>query len=44
MSCSACDSECYHFEKPPHQVTITKGFWIGQTEVTVGGACKGDSE
>ena len=23
-------------EKPPHQVTITKGFWIGQTEVTVG--------
>ena len=23
-------------EKPPHQVTITKGFWLGQTEVTVG--------
>ena len=22
-------------EKPPHQVTITKGFWMGQTEVTV---------
>jgi serine/threonine protein kinase len=34
MGCSAGDSECYQNEKPAHQVTITKGFWIGQTEVT----------
>src|SRR5208282_4475685 len=27
--------ECFDTEKPPHQVTITKGFWLGQTEVTV---------
>ena len=27
--------ECDDDEKPPHQVTITKGFWMGQTEVTV---------
>jgi serine/threonine-protein kinase len=36
MGCSPGDSECYPDEKPPHQVTITKGFWLGQTEVTVG--------
>ena len=36
MGCSAGDTECRSDEKPPHQVTITKGFWIGQTEVTVG--------
>jgi formylglycine-generating enzyme required for sulfatase activity len=35
MGCSPGDSECGIEEKPPHQVTITKGFWIGQTEVTV---------
>ena len=35
MGCSPGDDECYDFEKPPHQVTITKGFWMGQTEVTV---------
>jgi len=34
MGCSPGDDECYDDEKPPHQVTITKGFWIGQTEVT----------
>jgi len=35
MGCSAgalCDDD----EKPLHEVTISKGFWIGQTEVTVG--------
>ena len=35
MGCSAgalCDGD----EKPLHAVTISKGFWIGQTEVTVG--------
>jgi serine/threonine-protein kinase len=35
MGCSPGDSECFDFEKPSHQVTITKGFWMGQTEVTV---------
>ena len=34
MGCSSGDSECSAEEKPPHQVTITKGFWMGQTEVT----------
>jgi formylglycine-generating enzyme required for sulfatase activity len=36
MGCSPGDSECKDNEKPPHQVTSTKGFWLGQTEVTVG--------
>jgi formylglycine-generating enzyme required for sulfatase activity len=36
MGCSPGDSECSDDEKPSHQVTITKGFWIGQTPVTVG--------
>jgi len=36
MGCSPGDSECVDWEKPSHQVTITKGFWIGQTPVTVG--------
>jgi formylglycine-generating enzyme required for sulfatase activity len=35
MGCSPGDGECYDNEKPSHQVTVTKGFWIGQTEVTV---------
>jgi formylglycine-generating enzyme required for sulfatase activity len=34
MGCSAGDGACESIEKPAHQVTITKGFWIGQTEVT----------
>jgi formylglycine-generating enzyme required for sulfatase activity len=34
MGCSPGDSECYKYEQPPHQVTITKGFWLGQTPVT----------
>jgi len=36
MGCSPGDKECQDDEKPPHQVTITKGYWLGQTEVTVG--------
>jgi formylglycine-generating enzyme required for sulfatase activity len=36
MGCSPGDNECYDFEKPPHQVAITGGFWLGQTEVTAG--------
>jgi formylglycine-generating enzyme required for sulfatase activity len=35
MGCSPGDSECFDHEKPSHQVTISKGFWMGQTEVTV---------
>jgi formylglycine-generating enzyme required for sulfatase activity len=34
MGCSPDDFECADSEKPAHSVTITKGFWIGQTEVT----------
>jgi formylglycine-generating enzyme required for sulfatase activity len=34
MGCSTGDSECDSDEKLPHQVTITKGFWLGQSEVT----------
>jgi formylglycine-generating enzyme required for sulfatase activity len=34
MGCSPGDTECDAFEAPAHDVTITKGFWIGQTEVT----------
>jgi formylglycine-generating enzyme required for sulfatase activity len=36
MGCSPGDSECEPDEKPAHRVSITKGFWLGQTEVTVG--------
>jgi formylglycine-generating enzyme required for sulfatase activity len=36
MGCSPSDNECYDFEKPPHQVAISEGFWLGQTDVTVG--------
>jgi formylglycine-generating enzyme required for sulfatase activity len=32
MGCSG--SDCAEAEKPQHRVRITKGFWIGQTEVT----------
>jgi formylglycine-generating enzyme required for sulfatase activity len=34
--CSPGDSKCSGDEKPTHQVTITRGFWIGQTPVAVG--------
>jgi len=37
MGCSPADSECAEDEKPAHAVTITKGFWIGQTPVTQAG-------
>jgi len=36
MGCSPRDNDCTDAEKPAHQVTITKGFWMGQTPVTVG--------
>ena len=36
MGCSPGDAECYESEKPAHNVTISNGFWMGQTAVTVG--------
>jgi len=36
MGCSPGDAEGYDDEKPPHTVRITRGFWLGQTPVTVG--------
>ncbi len=35
MGCSPDDSQCDAGERPAHAVTVTKGFWMGQTEVTV---------
>jgi len=34
MGCSPGDTECGADEKPVHEVTLTKGFWLGQTAVT----------
>ena len=34
MGCSPKDKECDRDEKPAHQVTLTKGFWVSQTLVT----------
>ena len=34
MGCSKEDKECGSDESPPHEVEITQGFWMGQTEVT----------
>jgi len=36
MGCAAGDKHCDKDELPAHQATLTKGFWLGQTEVTVG--------
>lgn len=35
MGCSRGDAECHPEEKPAHTVTISRGFRIGQTVVTV---------
>ena len=40
MGCSQGDSECEPNEKMTRSVTITKGFWIGQTPVTQGAYMK----
>src|ERR1700686_4742396 len=32
--CSPGDKECYEDESPPRKVTLTRGFWLGQTDVT----------
>jgi formylglycine-generating enzyme required for sulfatase activity len=34
MGCSPGDNECGDNERPAHQVRITEGFWMGQTDVT----------
>ncbi len=34
MGCSKADKECDADESPLHKVEITKGYWMGQTEVT----------
>jgi len=36
MGCSPGDSDCDVDEKPQHSVTLSKGFWMGRTEVRVG--------
>ena len=36
MGCSPGDDECFSNEKPQRLVRITRGFWLGQTPVTVG--------
>ena len=36
MGCSPKDTECWDDEKPSHRIAVSKGFWMGQTEVTVG--------
>jgi formylglycine-generating enzyme required for sulfatase activity len=36
MGCVPQDSRCEDDEKPRHPVTLSRGFWIGKTEVTVG--------
>jgi formylglycine-generating enzyme required for sulfatase activity len=36
MGCSPGDTDCAADEKPSHSVTISKGFWLGQTEVMIG--------
>jgi formylglycine-generating enzyme required for sulfatase activity len=33
MGCSDGDNECAPDDKPVHEVEITRGFWLGKTEV-----------
>ena len=35
MGCTQGDSECEPDETPAHPVALTRGFWLGTTEVTV---------
>jgi len=35
MGCSPGDDECSDNERTAHAVTVARGFWMGQTEVTV---------
>jgi len=34
VGCSEGDKECYEDETPVRKVSLTRGFWLGQTEVT----------
>ncbi len=34
MGCSPGDTGCEYYEKPAHDVQISRAFWLGQTEVT----------
>ncbi len=36
MGCVPGDPECGDDERPRHPVTLSRGYWLGQTEVTVG--------
>ncbi len=36
MGCTAGDGECFEDEKPPHAVSLSRGFWMDATPVTVG--------
>ena len=36
MGCVPQDAECDRDEKPRHPVTLSRGFWMKETEVTVG--------
>jgi formylglycine-generating enzyme required for sulfatase activity len=36
MGCVPGDSHCHPAESPRHEVTLTKGFWMGRNEVQVG--------
>ena len=35
MGCAATDGECFEDEKPARRVTVTQGFWMDVSEVTV---------
>ena len=35
IGCSRRDAQCKEQERPLHAVTISHGFWLGKTEVTV---------
>ena len=34
MGCSEGDSLCESSERPAHEVTLTRGYWLGESEVT----------
>lgn len=34
LGCSTGDTECFEDEYPQRKITLTKGFWLGETEVT----------
>lgn len=34
FGCSTGDNECFEDEYPQRKITLTKGFWLGETEVT----------